>query len=84
MRNDWNADRVAALLTNDPEVTSVPGDHFIFIAPCPRELAQRYPESCTDASRIDRASIHAEIATELVDFFNSNLPAPEAAGPAPR
>lgn len=81
VRNVWNADHVASLLTNDPQVRTVPGDHFVFIAPCPAELAERFPESCTDAPGVDRAAIHAGIEAELVSFFDSALP-PEAAGAA--
>jgi len=73
VRNEWNADTIAALLPAKPEVVTVPGDHFIFIAPCPAELASKFPESCTDAPGTDRAAIHAEIGAELVAFFTRTL-----------
>src|SRR5262249_36781361 len=55
VRNVWNADHVAALLPRQPEVVTVPGDHFVFLAPCPAELAARFPASCQDAAGIDRS-----------------------------
>jgi len=77
VRNDWNADHVAALLTNDLDVTSVPGDHFIFIAPCPSELAERYPESCTDAPGIDRAPFMPRSRRSLWISSTATFPHPK-------
>lgn len=73
VRNVWNADHVAALLPRQPEVATVPGDHFVFLAPCSAELAARVPEACQDAAGIDRSAIHRQIAAELVDFFDRTL-----------
>jgi len=73
VRNEWNADHVAALLPTKPEVVTVPDDHFIFIAPCPDALTQKFPESCKDAEGIDRAAIHAQIGADLVAFFTRSL-----------
>jgi predicted dienelactone hydrolase len=73
VRNVWNADNVAALLPHPPEVVTVPGDHYIFIAPCTPALATEVAVICTDAPNVDRAAIHGQIAEELVDFFDRNL-----------
>jgi len=73
VRNEWNADHIAALLPERPEVVSVPGNHFVFIAPCPAEIATKFPEACTDDAGIDRAAIHRQIAAELVAFFTRTL-----------
>ncbi len=73
VRNEWNADHIAALLPERPEVVSVPGNHFVFIAPCPAEIATKFPEACTDDAGIDRAAIHRQIAAELIAFFTRTL-----------
>jgi len=71
VRNQWNADVVAAGLPHAPEVVTVPGDHYVFLPPCPPAMAADVPkEVCTDAPGIDRAVIHATIGEELVDFFD--------------
>jgi predicted dienelactone hydrolase len=74
VRNPWNADIVAAGLPASPEVVTVPGDHYVFLPPCPEAIAAELPEEvCTDAPGIDRAAIHAQIGEELVDFFARTL-----------
>lgn len=73
VQNQWNADHVAGLLPKPPEVITVPGGHFIFIAPCPPALAAEAPQGCTDAAGIDRPAVHAQIAADLVDFFRRTL-----------
>jgi predicted dienelactone hydrolase len=81
VRNQWNADNIAALLPAKPEIVTVPGDHFIFIAPCPNELAQKFPESCNDAEGIDRTAIHDQIGADLVAFFTRTLGSSKPAAP---
>jgi len=73
VRNVWNADNVAANLPRPPEFITVPGDHFIFLAPCPAALAEVFPEACQDPPGVDRATLHRQIAAELVDFFDRTL-----------
>jgi predicted dienelactone hydrolase len=73
VQNTWNADHVARLLPRAPEVVTVPGNHFIFLAPCPPALAAEVPVACEDSRGIDRARIHDEIAAQLVDFFDGTL-----------
>lgn len=73
VRNQWNADIVAAGLPTPPEVATVPGDHYVFLPPCPVAFALEVPEVCTDAPEVDRAAIHARIAEEIVGFFDRTL-----------
>ncbi len=70
--NAWNTDHVLALLPHPAEHRTVPGDHFVFLAPCP-EAAAALPQLCTDAPGIDRAAIHREINGEILDFFDRSL-----------
>ena len=56
-----------------PEFVTVPGDHFIFLAPCPDALAEAFPEACKDPPGVDRETLHRQIAAELVDFFDRTL-----------
>lgn len=74
VQNQWNADIVAADLPAPTEVVTVPGDHYVFLPPCPPAMAAEVPEEvCTDAPGVDRAAIHARIGEELVDFFDRTL-----------
>jgi predicted dienelactone hydrolase len=73
VQNRWNAGNVAANLPAAPELVTVPGDHYVFLPPCPEAFAAEVPEVCTDAPGVDRAAIHARIAEELVDFFDRTL-----------
>ncbi len=73
VQNQWNADHVAALLPNRPEIVTVPGDHYVFIAPCSPALRAEVAVICEDAPGVDRLAIHEKIADELVDFFRKEL-----------
>ena len=42
VQNQWNADSVAGFLPTAPEVETVPGDHYVFIAP----VTPRWPPRC--------------------------------------
>ncbi len=74
VQNRWNADIGAANLPAPPEAVTVPGDHYVFLPPCPPAMAAEVPEEvCTDAPGVDRAAIHATIGDELVAFFDRTL-----------
>lgn len=47
--------------------------HFVFLAPCPAELAQRRPNLCVDPPGVDRAAFHRQFNAEVVAFFRANL-----------
>ncbi|TKC87886.1 dienelactone hydrolase [Trinickia terrae] len=68
-----NALAVATGLPIPPEVNVVPGNHFVFVDPCPAQIADSAPFVCQDASGIDRPSIHRQIESEVVNFFQANL-----------
>lgn len=72
-RNSVNADAVAANLGKAPEVATVPGDHYVFIAPVDDVLTKKYSEFYMDAPGVDRRAIHKRISSELVEFFNRQL-----------
>ena len=72
-RNEWNADNVAANLPFPAEVLTMPGDHYIFLPPCPDALATELPALCTDAPDVDRAAIHDRMAGEIATFFDQAL-----------
>lgn len=72
-RNEVNADALAEGLARRPEVITVPGGHYVFIAPVAADVAQKYPEYYVDAPGIDRYAIHAGIADEIVNFFGRTL-----------
>lgn len=51
----------------------VPGNHFVFIDPCPARVAASVALICQDAPGIDRAAIHRQIDHEVLDFLHANL-----------
>ncbi len=68
-----NALAVAENLPSPPEQVVAPGGHFVFIDPCPEELAAEAPMICKDAAGIDRAAIHAGIERDVSDFLHRHL-----------
>lgn len=68
-----NADAVAEALPMSPARRTVPGRHFVFIDPCPPELAETAPQICRDAPGIDRAAIHRKMEADIVEFLHRQL-----------
>ncbi len=72
-QNAWNVSHVAASLPTPHTVRFIPGDHFVFLAPCSSALRARLPQLCIDAKGIDRAAWHLTVARELLAFFDASL-----------
>lgn len=68
-----NALAVAAGLQPRPQMEVVPGNHFVFIDPCPDSIAPDEPMVCQDAPGVDRAQIHRRIEHEVVSFLREHL-----------
>jgi predicted dienelactone hydrolase len=68
-----NALALAAGLPQAPEQGVVPGSHFVFIDPCPPEVAEAAATQCRDAPGIDRAAVHRQIETVIADFLRKAL-----------
>lgn len=68
--NAANADRLAALLHERARVETVPGGHYVFIAPALAAVAKRYPEYYVDGEGVERSAIHVDLAEKIVQFFN--------------
>jgi predicted dienelactone hydrolase len=68
-----NASAVAVGLPRSPEVVTVPGSHFVFLAPCPPALAAEAPALCQDAPGVDRVAIHRRMDGEISDFLRRTL-----------
>ncbi|CAG9265155.1 Putative dienelactone hydrolase [Paraburkholderia unamae] len=68
-----NALAVAAYLPGPPAVHVVPGNHFVFIDPCPPSVAASAALICQDAPGIDRVEIHRQMDHEVVDFLRAHL-----------
>lgn len=47
--------------------------HFVFLAPCPRELQQDASEICQDPAGVDRAQVHQTLNTSVLTFFQQHL-----------
>lgn len=71
---DENARRIRPLLPNLVEYREVDGaGHYVFLAPCPPELAEDLPAICTDPPGIDRAAVHRRILDDAIEFFAEHL-----------
>ncbi len=71
--NEENADLVVSLAGGKVESVTIPGDHFIFMAPVDASLREKYAEFYQDAPGIDRQETHRRIGKEIVDFFQHQL-----------
>lgn len=68
-----NALAVATGLQPRPQTEVVPGNHFVFIDPCPNSIAADEPLVCQDAPGVDRAEIHRQIERDVVGFLRAHL-----------
>ncbi len=73
MKADANALALAGNLPDPLHELVVPGRHFVFIDPCPEEIAADASLICGDEPGVDRASVHRELETEITDFLKRNL-----------
>jgi predicted dienelactone hydrolase len=71
--NAWNADHVIGLLPRAPEHATVPGGHYVFLAPCSPTLTAAVPALCVDPPGVDRSQIHRQVYAEILDFFDRSL-----------
>jgi len=68
-----NALAVASGLPVSPQQQIVPGSHFVFVDPCPPQIAAEAAAICQDAKGIDRAEIHRQIERQVADFLDAHL-----------
>lgn len=69
-----HGEEIKAALPSPPEYHSAKGaGHFVFLAPCPAELAAEAEEICVDPTGIDRSAFHREFNTQVVRFFQEKL-----------
>lgn len=71
--NRTHADRLTAALPGQPEIMTVPGGHFVFMAPVDAATAGRFPQYYRDGEGVDRAAIHLGVNRRIRDFFAKNL-----------
>jgi predicted dienelactone hydrolase len=50
--------------------------HFVFLVPCPVEVATRRPELCVDPPGFDRAAFHRQFNADALAFFRAKLTRP--------
>ena len=50
--------------------------HFVFLAPCPADVAARRPELCVDPPGFDRVAFHKQFNADVLAFFRAKLTAP--------
>ncbi|MBR2688913.1 MAG: dienelactone hydrolase family protein [Aquamicrobium sp.] len=73
MNASHNALALAKGLSFPPQESVVPGRHFVFIDPCPSELAAEAPLICSDEPQVDRAAVHEKFEGEIAAFLEKKL-----------
>lgn len=66
-----NTDHVGQALDVTP--VKMPGAHFVFVDPCPLALIEKAAVICKDAPDVDRESVHRELTSQIVEFFQGHL-----------
>ena len=74
LQNRFNTDPLLRALPLRAEQGEVPGNHFVFLAPCTEAFKAVAAAICADPPGVDRAAVHATLNREIVDFFNRALP----------
>lgn len=70
----YNALHIAPLIKTLVAVRMVPrAGHYVFLAPCSRELAADAPELCKDPPGVDRTAVHEQVNAAALAFFRSEL-----------
>jgi len=68
-----NALAVASGLPVTPQQQIVPGSHFVFVDPCPPQIADEAAAICQDEVGVDRPAIHRQIEKKVADFLHAHL-----------
>lgn len=73
-----NAEALARKLPQPPDYQLLQGaGHFVFMAPCDPQQAQRMKVLCEDAEGVDRQRIHRALQREAARFFRKALQSDE-------
>lgn len=73
LQNRFNTDPLLRAFQRPVEHAEVPGDHFVFLAPCSAALKAVAALICSDPAGVDRAAVHGRLNTEIVAFFDRAL-----------
>lgn len=73
LKASHNALALSRDLPSRPELVVVPGQHFIFIDPCPAMLENEVPLICRDDAGIDRAAVHRKLEIDIAKFLHAHL-----------
>lgn len=68
-----NSLAVVSGLPTPPAVHIVPGNHFVFIDPCPALVAANAAMICQDEPGTDRAEVHRRLDRQVVAFLRAKL-----------
>lgn len=73
MKSGANALALAGNLPLSPQMSMVPGRHFVFIDPCPEVIAAEAAMICRDEPGIDRLALHRQLESEITAFLKDSL-----------
>lgn len=72
-----NAEHIRPWIKTLAGVKVVPkADHWVFLSPCPAELAKQAHDICTDPADVNRTEVHAQINADALVFFRKTLAVP--------
>jgi predicted dienelactone hydrolase len=73
LKASHNALALSRDLPSRPTPLVVPGQHFVFIDPCPAMLMKEVPQICRDGAGIDRAAVHRKLELDIANFLHEHL-----------
>ncbi len=70
----YNALHIVPLIKTLAQIRMVPkAGHYVFLAPCSRELAAQAADVCKDPPGVDRVAVHQQIDAAALAFFRTEL-----------
>jgi predicted dienelactone hydrolase len=70
----YNVLHIAPLIKTLVGIRMIPNaGHYVFLAPCSRELARGNADICEDPSGVDRTAVHREINAAALAFYGKTL-----------
>jgi predicted dienelactone hydrolase len=74
LRPKYNVLHIAPLIRTLVGIEKIPrAGHYVFLSPCPAQLAKDSPDICRDPPGVDRVKAHERINADALGFFRKTL-----------